>query len=468
MKPITQRIVALMLADYLAIVGTIVIIAFFYQYLGGNYSMATYFTLWPAGLLFIMINELAKLYHGTMFCPGASLDPAEELRRIFFSVNCVFAALLLYFFLSREVMAYSRFILMISWPLSIIATISLRWTARFLLRKANTGNIPAIIMGAGSTGKHAARMLKRNYFLGITPVTFIDDDTSLHGTEIESIPVSGSLKNTEETAKDFNADYLIICLPLSKAMKKSKQYCRKFKHVLLMPSESQFSSIWVYAYDIGGLLGLELHSNLKLKHFRWMKKITDYSLAILFFLLTLPVMAACALLVKLTSPGPIIYSTNRIGKRGKKFQIHKFRTMHINSDSLLKKHFQDHPDAEKEFKEKFKIKNDPRVTTIGKFLRATSLDELPQLINILNGQMSLIGPRPIVDAEKNYYGEHFKAITSIKPGLTGLWQVSGRSNLNYNERVELDNYYVMNWSIWLDFYILLKTVKEVLFCRGAY
>ncbi len=142
--------------------------------------------------------------------------------------------------------------------------------------------------------------------------------------------------------------------------------------------------------------------------------------------------------------------------------------MHSDADKRLQEILDSDEQIKAEWNKTFKIKNDPRVTFIGKVLRKTSLDELPQFLNILKGEMALIGPRPIVEAEIKYFGKYYKQISIVKPGITGLWQVSGRNDTSYDERVMMNVYYIMNWSIWLDIYILLKTVKEVLFCKGAY
>jgi Undecaprenyl-phosphate galactose phosphotransferase WbaP len=163
-----------------------------------------------------------------------------------------------------------------------------------------------------------------------------------------------------------------------------------------------------------------------------------------------------------------MYRQERIGKGGKKFSIWKFRTMVEDADEILRHYLEKHPELSREWNETHKLKNDPRVTVIGKFLRRFSMDEYPQLLNVLQGDMSLVGPRPIVDEEVTYYQQSFQLYKRVKPGLTGLWQVSGRNDTSYDQRVRLDLYYVNNWSVWLDILILAKTVKAVLVGKGAY
>lgn len=166
--------------------------------------------------------------------------------------------------------------------------------------------------------------------------------------------------------------------------------------------------------------------------------------------------------------GPVFYGHTRIGKNGKQFKCWKFRTMVMNSQEILKELLEKDPAAREEFERTFKLKNDPRITEVGHFLRKSSLDEIPQLFNVLRGEMSLVGPRPVVEAERSYYADKIHCYTSVKPGITGLWQVSGRSDTSYDERVHLDCAYVRDWSLLTDIIIIFKTIQVVLTRKGAY
>jgi len=182
----------------------------------------------------------------------------------------------------------------------------------------------------------------------------------------------------------------------------------------------------------------------------------------------LPLLFYLAVAVKMSSRGPILFGHERIGKNGRRFRAWKFRTMFQNASIVLEQYLDVHPEMQEEWQRDQKLRYDPRITRIGKFLRKTSLDELPQLWNVIRGQMSLVGPRPIVDAEVPKYGPYYKLFTMVTPGITGLWQVSGRNNTTYEERVQLDAYYVRNWSLSMDLFLLLKTIRIVLFAKGAY
>jgi Undecaprenyl-phosphate galactose phosphotransferase WbaP len=181
-----------------------------------------------------------------------------------------------------------------------------------------------------------------------------------------------------------------------------------------------------------------------------------------------PIIFLISIMVKLDTKGPVFYGHTRIGIGGRKFKAWKFRTMVPNANQVLDEYLDNNPDLRKEWEETFKLQNDPRVTRSGKILRKLSLDELPQLWNVIIGEMSLVGPRPIVDDEIRYYGDRFDLYSFVMPGITGLWQVSGRSDTSYEGRVSLDEYYVRNWSIWMDIYILARTISVVLLRKGAY
>lgn len=201
---------------------------------------------------------------------------------------------------------------------------------------------------------------------------------------------------------------------------------------------------------------------------KYMKNIFDYFMALSLIVLFSPLLIILYSIVYFSTNGHPLFKHRRIGLNGKKFNVYKFRTMYVDADKRLEELLEECEDSRKEWENDFKLKDDPRITKIGKFLRKTSLDELPQLINVLQGKMSLIGPRPIIDQEIVKYGEYFDYFTAVKPGITGLWQVSGRNDIDYDERVQLDVWYVRNWSINLDIQILLKTVLVVIGRKGSY
>jgi Undecaprenyl-phosphate galactose phosphotransferase WbaP len=210
------------------------------------------------------------------------------------------------------------------------------------------------------------------------------------------------------------------------------------------------------------------HGPQRLFRYRYIKRAVDILLIVLFSPLLLLSLLSIAIAVRIGSPGPIFFTHRRIRRHGAFFSMWKFRTMCVNSAEVLEAHLAANPEARAEWLKTHKLRNDPRITPVGLFLRKTSLDELPQVWNVLTGSMSLVGPRPIVAAEVEKYGSHFADYCKVKPGVTGLWQVSGRSQTSYDERVQLDRRYAESWSLRGDFVILVKTLWSVVNQDGAY
>ena len=213
---------------------------------------------------------------------------------------------------------------------------------------------------------------------------------------------------------------------------------------------------------------IRVQNNLAKKVNRIIKRVFDIVVTVCGGILILPCIAVIALLIRLDSPGPVVFAHSRIGQGGKEFSCYKFRSMVSNAQEELNAYLKDNPEAREEWERDFKLKDDPRITKIGRFLRKTSLDELPQLWNVLVGDMSLVGPRPIVKDEIVKYGTYINDFYLVPPGITGVWQVSGRSDTTYDERVQMDSWYVHNWSVWIDIVYLVKTVLAVVRGKGAY
>lgn len=198
------------------------------------------------------------------------------------------------------------------------------------------------------------------------------------------------------------------------------------------------------------------------------KRVVDILLTVMGIVLLLPLILGLTVVLRLTDSGPLLYGHRRIGFGGREFRCWKFRTMVVNGDEVLEQHLRENPSEAAMWKEQRKLVNDPRITPLGAVLRKFSLDELPQLLNVLTGEMSLIGPRPVVQAELDYYASSTRHYLSARPGLSGLWQISGRSNTTYFERVQMDRFYVMNWNIWMDLRIIFMTIPAVALSRGAH
>jgi Undecaprenyl-phosphate galactose phosphotransferase WbaP len=281
----------------------------------------------------------------------------------------------------------------------------------------------------------------------------------------------GTVERLDELAAEFNVDWALVAVHSFESEALEELLCQasgRIKHWIILPPLAQLPSIWMEACEAARRPALTMTNRLRQGWSAPLKRAFDLSAAIAVALAILPLMGVIAALIRLGSPGPVFYGQERIGRLGRRFKAWKFRTMLPAADEVLARHLEENPHLADEWKANHKLKRDPRVTWIGRFLRATSLDELPQIWNVLVGEMSLVGPRPIVAAEIEKYGEFYEHYVQVLPGVTGLWQVSGRNNTTYEERVSLDVYYVRNWSLWLDVYILACTAKVVLLCEGAY
>lgn len=203
-------------------------------------------------------------------------------------------------------------------------------------------------------------------------------------------------------------------------------------------------------------------------HTSGLKRAMDLAIAIPVVIFGSPLLLLIYALLKILDPGPALFMQLRVGRDGRTFVVYKFRTMRVDASERLEKLLKTDAAAAEEWAKYQKLRNDPRVTTLGRILRKSSLDELPQILNIVRGEMSVIGPRPVTSAEIHRYGSDYPYYTAVRPGVLGLWQVSGRNKLSYPERVALDVKYVKTWSIWADFVILVRAIPVVLFGRGAY
>jgi undecaprenyl-phosphate galactose phosphotransferase len=303
----------------------------------------------------------------------------------------------------------------------------------------------------------------------------VDDDTSKFSNNIiDGIKVHRFLWKIDRYVGYCDVQDIVIALTefdkdtLSQLVNRLQH---KVKSVLYVPD---FSGMAVIGTELrhffhDQFFAVEIKNNLAQPLNYAIKILFDYTIGLLLFcLLIIPILIICAL-IKISSPGPAIYKQQRVGKNGRPFLCYKFRTMYKDADQRLKTILETDMNAKAEWEHNWKLKNDPRVTKIGNILRKTSLDEIPQIFNVLKGQMSLIGPRPVTQDEiVKYYKDNAELCFCVLPGITGLWQVSGRSNTSYDHRVSLDSWYVRNWNLWLDIVILMKTVYVVLKKEGAH
>jgi len=401
-------------------------------------------------------------------------DVAGGVRRVTAATTLAGIAAMALTFVTKTGPQFSRAIIAGGWLISLGALPLSRAIVRRLLTAAGLGGPRAIVLGAGTPGKQVIRSLLSQRPPSLRPIAIFDDDPALHGKILEGVPVLGSLSQAANWASKQGVRAAIIAMPGMRSeslLQIIDRHGRHFVQLLIVPDLSGLSTADTHARDVGGLLALEMRKNLLLAHNRVIKRIMDLLLTLMTAAFTLPVLTIISLAIWLESGRPIFYGHLRVGRDRREFVAWKFRTMVKNANEVLQEHLHRNPELRAEWDANQKLRNDPRLTRVGRILRRLSLDEFPQLWNVLRGEMSIVGPRPmrpIVQEEIAKYGESFSLYTQVLPGLTGLWQVSGRSEVSYEERVGMDTYYVRNWSLWLDFIILGKTFWAVLGGRGAY
>lgn len=433
--------------------------------LDGQFELMLYVRLLPALSVFYGLFALRGLY------PGVLLSPPDELKRLFQAVTLGFLLLMAGTFFSRQSYLYSRAIFLGAWALSLGLVPAMRSLARHWGGRLGWWGYPVVVLGGGITGRIIVRTMKRTPRLGLKPVAVLDDDPRKKGRSLYGVPVLGPLDLAPDMARNLPGSVAILAMPgvnrtrLNQIM---EEYVPGFGRVMLVPDLFGVTSLWVSALDFSGILALDIRQKLLDPHRQVFKRASELVLLTLAAPLLLPFFGLIAALIKWDSPGPVFFRQQRIGFGGKDIFIWKFRTMVVNAEECLDECLERDPALRAEWESKQKLRHDPRVTRLGRFLRATSLDELPQFYNVLRGEMSLVGPRPIVWAEVEKYREGFELYKRVRPGLTGLWQISGRSSTSYRLRVELDGYYVRNWSLWFDVYILAKTPLEVFKQKGAF
>jgi Undecaprenyl-phosphate galactose phosphotransferase WbaP len=424
-------------------------------------AVQRYLDLWPALAVFFCIFTYSHLY------PGIIHNAVAELRRIGYALTTGFFLMTALLFFARTGADYPRCGILLWWMVAIVLTPALRSMVREVVCRQPWWGIPVAVFDTGDESTKILRELELHPEIGLRPVVILSSSTtarSRHG-----LPVVDACFASAVRASGVERALLTLSGKTGdKALQHLEVFENIFPRVMILHSAAALYSLSVDARQVGGCLAVEVTRDLLLPLPRVVKRAVDVFVVILASPMVLLTVFFLALCVRLGSPGPVFYGHRRLGRDRSSFCIWKIRTMQVNAEELLKQALATDADLRDEWLRDRKLRRDPRVTKIGRFLRKTSLDELPQLWNVLRGEMSLVGPRPIVEEEVAAYGQNFSLYCRVTPGLTGLWQVSGRSTVSSSDRVRLDSYYVRNWSPWLDLHILARTAKVVLTGQGAY
>ncbi len=421
-----------------------------------------------ATLFFLLLWPLMYLHEGLY--PGYGITAIQHLRKQVVGTFYVgFIILGISLFVSEFILLPVLFTVLATTIGMVVSPLFKYLTKRFLSYLGVWGS-PVVIIGANPTGKLVAEVMKSRPLVGLNPVAFFDHNPECVGRFVAGVPVRGTLEDAQHFIESRGLKHVFVThtgLPdhgLKLTVGRQGGAPKKLKFISDL---SSLETTQRYASGLHNMMTLDVRNNLGSGLNRSVKRTVDVVGSALALLLLFPVLAALYLWIRLDSPGPALYRSQRIGQRGEPFSCFKFRSMRVDAEAQLQRLFEEDPRYRTEYALFHKLSDDPRITRAGSVLRKYSLDELPQLLNVLVGEMSLVGPRPYLMNELAEIPEANKIVFEAKPGMTGHWQVSERNNVRFEERLWMEEHYVRNWSVWWDFILLCETVKVVIKPNGA-
>jgi len=450
----------------------------------GAMLLAAYVAIVTGKLLNLELLSLSRMVlpvlifvsAGIVIAKGAGLygfklgtSSTEELPKIALTLSACSMFTILSILVIEGNTHYAGFV-SILWPAAIVLVYLSRVIRRTFTgwqRLRGVGLRNVLIVGAGQVGNDIAKKLKNNTYLGFNPIGFVDSNPLPLGNEKRELTILGKEDELENLINKYKIHHVIMSFSAS-THDVSLSTIRQCQNIGVTFSVIPRLFEALSGFDtIDNVQSIPLVTLQNSKQASWklaVKRLIDILGSVCILILSTPFLITIGIIIKLDSKGPVFFKQKRCGKNGKRFSMLKFRSMIIDAESkqeeLLKKN-----EASGLV---FKMKDDPRITKIGKFLRKYSLDEFPQFFNVLKGDMSLVGPRPPLPAEVSDYNDWYGQRLSVKPGMTGMWQINGRSDLSFEEMVKLDVEYITNWSLWLDVVLLLRTIPAVINRRGAY
>ena len=413
-------------------------------------------------LLFLSIN---KLY-------SRQMPFYQAVEKIFSSClySILFAVVLM--FLGKVSEEVSRLYVGLLAVLSFVSIVGIRYLLKNTLGRSALFRIPVLIVGAGLTADAVVNEFRKDSGLNYTVVGFLEDHKPK--TEyVKEYPILGGFDDLEKAVAETGVNHVLIAAPglpqdrLSELLYRAQSIC---SDVGVVPNlvEVPMSNVAVESYYDAKIMILHVQNNLASRWNRMIKYAFEWIAAVIGVILISPLLGYIAWRIRSDSPGPVIYAGERVGQGGKPFKCYKFRSMYVDSNETLNTYLSEHPGEKENWRVYHKLEHDPRVTPVGRMLRRTSLDELPQIFNVLQGEMGLVGPRPYLLSELPEMGDAKNVILMARPGITGYWQTSGRSEVSFEERLHMESWYVCNWSIWMDIVLLWRTIKVVIGHKGAY
>lgn len=393
--------------------------------------------------------------------PGWGLDAVEETRRIFMMLAILFGLTAILHFAGRDEAEMGNFTLGAAFLLSIILLPYVRSQVKNALGRGGEWGVPTVVYGAGPAGRQVIRQLHREPGLGYHPVAVLEDNPKSWGRTVEGVRVLGHTRNVTP-----RAPVAILAMPGAgnqRQMELLEGSLSRYRRVLVIPELFEAPSLWLRPRDLSGIVGLEITSDLTSRRAQFVKRISDILLVYVTLPVWLPLCGLLTALIWLTDGVHPLTSHVRTGRDGKEFRMWQFRTMVPKAEEVLQRKLEEDDDLRAEWETTYRLRRDPRTTFIGRLMRRYSVDVLPLIWNVLRGEMSLVGPRPLPAYHRNELPERVRDIReSVLPGVTGLWQFSGLSGIGIEGVEQWDPYYVRNWSIYLDLVVLARTLRRSL------
>ena len=434
---------------------------FLIPYVGGTVPPDRFFSIMLQGLAACwVIFAFNGLY------PGFGMTAVEEIQKIFYSLTLTYAVLAILIYFQQVGLELSRWTFLAGWGFGILFNMLFRFAARNRFSLFEWWGTPVLVVGPVAQTHDAIRKLLNSRRLGLRPVLVLDETCPSGVDQILRVQVVNSREAVQTILEKVHIPYAVY---VGKDFQDQilRWLGERFSSVLVVLETSPLGSLWVRTMDLEGRLTLKTQYHLLDRRAMVTKRAFDLLLGLVGGLILLPFLALIALLIALDTPGPVIFAQERLGKGGKLFKCYKFRTMQVGAEALLVELLAADSNANREYQMYHKLANDPRITRAGRLLRKFSLDELPQIWNVLRGELSLVGPRAYLPREIEDMGTYASLIQRISPGLTGWWQVMGRHGTTFEERLRLDEYYLSNWSLWLDVFVIIKTFWILANGRGA-
>ena len=415
-----------------------------------------------ATLFFVLLWPLMYMREGLY--PGYGITAIQHLRKQVVGTFYVgFIILGISLFVSEFILLPVTFTVLATAVGMVLSPLLKHLTKRCLSNLGLWGS-PVVIIGANPTGKLVAEVMKSRPLVGLNPVAFFDHNPDQVGRTLAGVPVRGTVEDAQRFIESRGLKHVFVThtgLPDHGLNLTVGKQGGAPKTLRFISDLSSLETTKRYASGLHNMMTLDVRNNLRSPLNRTVKRAVDVIGSGLALLLLLPLLAAIYLWIRMDSPGPAFYSSKRIGQRGEPFCCFKFRSMRVDAEAQLQRLFEQDPRYRTEYELFHKLHNDPRITRAGQILRKYSLDELPQLLNVFRGEMSLVGPRPYLLGELAKIPDANQIVFEAKPGMTGHWQVSERNNVRFEERLWMEEHYVRNWSVWWDFILLFETVQVV-------